>query len=296
MAGTDAAFDLFYARYHRRVRAFAYSLRPRDGDDVAQEAMLRAWASYATLDASRDPWPWLSAIVRNVARDRAARTDAVPLADVPVVTSDATGRIVERELLTAALGRLSSSDRAMLVLRECQEWTFDELSELLGRSPNTLRQQAYRARRRLAHAYTALGGRAGAVVWWLRRWRPPAAADVAAAVVAGAFLAAGPVPPPADARPAPATAGPEARGGTPAGPATPRAAPARPLQPARAARLVPPRPEARQVTVAARPPDGDRVGPASGDPVGHNGRGFGHRAATAPPESEPPICSLTALC
>ncbi|HVF04101.1 MAG TPA: sigma-70 family RNA polymerase sigma factor, partial [Frankiaceae bacterium] len=173
------AFGQLYARYHRRLRGLATHLYgAADAEDIAQEAMARAYASYATLDPDRDPWPWLVAIARNVARDRYARPRPVALADVPVAAPDATAGVEERLVVSAALGRLSAEDRGVLVLREWHELSFAELGRLLGRSPNALRQQVFRARRRLAAAYTDLGGRAVALAAW-PRWRAPGAAQVA---------------------------------------------------------------------------------------------------------------------
>jgi RNA polymerase sigma-70 factor (ECF subfamily) len=198
----DDSFDDFYARYAGRLLAFARSVYGRaDADDIAQEAMTRAWRSYDALDAGRDPWPWLTAIARNVARDRGGGPRALPLADVPARQPDSVGAVEERQVLRAALGRLSSADRDVLVLRELHDLTFDELATLTGRSPNTVRQQAFRARQRLRAAYASVGGRAGAFLTGLR-WRPWAEAQAAAAavVVAGA-LATGGAPPPDPATP-----------------------------------------------------------------------------------------------
>ena len=226
-------FEQFYARYHRRLLGFAIRAYGRaDADDLAQDAMVRAYASYARLDPGRDPWPWLVAIVRNVARDRYARPAAVPFADVPVGADDGPADVEERAMVRAALGRLSSGDRTVLVLREWHDLSFGELSGLLGRSPNTLRQQVLRARRRLADAYTSLGGRVPGLLAWVR-WRGPVAGQVAAAVVAGVVVTTPPATPP---RPAPAAVVPVERRDPGVVTAARRAAPERPLLPSRAAR------------------------------------------------------------
>jgi RNA polymerase sigma-70 factor (ECF subfamily) len=287
------AFDEFYARYHRRLRGFVAVLGVRDAEDVAQEAMVRAYASYAGLDQSRDPWPWLVAIARNVARDRWARPAPVPVEDVPVSVGDTTAEVDERDLVRAALGRLSSADRDVLVLREYHELTIDELSRLLGRSANAVRQQVFRARRRLAAAYTELGGRALGIATWLgQRWRDAAAAPVAAAA---ALVVGLPAMPPAEP-PRVVTAGPVARGGATTEPAAMRAAPARPLQPVRAARLVTPRAGVRDgARDAARAPRERAPVPRSrGASASVGTTQAGHQAETT--EHDAFVCALTALC
>ncbi|HWL38119.1 MAG TPA: sigma-70 family RNA polymerase sigma factor [Frankiaceae bacterium] len=290
----DVAFDELYARYRARLRRFAIAAYGRaDADDIVQEAMLRAYASFARYDRERDAWGWLTAIVRNVARDRAARPHPVPVPDVGGASADACADVAERHLVRTALGRLSESDRDVLVLRECEDLTFLELSALFGRSENTLRQQVFRARRRLAAAYTALGGRACGVLWWLRRWPEP----VAAAVVAGAVLAQAPAPPAAPAVRQEVAAGPAVRrSSAPAGPAAGRAAPGRPLQPARAARLVAPR--ADDVRPAATPAPHERE-PRPGDSPVEAEAGYGpvEKAYRAEYEDgQSGVCALTAVC
>ena len=292
-----AAFAEFYGRYPGRLRGFVVSVYgPADADDLAQDAMVRAYRSYARLDPERDPWPWLVAIVRNVARDRYARPAPVPLADVPVICADGTADVEERVVVRAALGRLSSADRRVLLLRECDELSFGELSRLLGRSPNTLRQQVFRARRRLAAAYTALGGRALGVLGWVR-WRTQAAGGLAAAVVTGAVIVTGqgpgePGPPP---RLAPAVTGPVADGGSPTGPVMRGAVPARPLlrsgtTPVRA-------PRATRRAAPERPPAATRpgtTGRADGVRVGADTTGYD--LASESQGGAGVVCAVAAVC
>jgi RNA polymerase sigma-70 factor (ECF subfamily) len=286
MADT-ATFADFYARYARRLHGFVVTVYGhRDADDVTQDAMLRAYAAYGRLDPERDPWPWLTTIARNVARNRHARSAAIPFADLPRPAPESTGEVEERHVVRAALGRLSPADRDVLVLREWHDYSFDELALLLGRSPDTLRQQALRARRRLADAYTALGGRAVGVACWLRRCWP--VADVATAVVVAGVLALhGGEPAP---RPAPGVAaGPAARTGTHAGPAVGRAAPFRPLQPSGAARSSVPEETPARAGRAAGP------APAAGDadvdagPANRAQLGLDRRGASV-------TCALSGAC
>jgi RNA polymerase sigma-70 factor (ECF subfamily) len=291
----DVAFDEIYARYRDRLRRFAIAAYGRaEADDIVQEAMLRAYASFARYDGQRDAWGWLTAIVRNVARDRAARPQPVPVPEVGGAAADACDDVAERHLVRTALGRLSESDRDVLVLRECEDLTFVELAALLGRSENTLRQQVFRARRRLAAAYTALGGRACGALWSLRRWPEP----VAAAVVAGAMLA--PAPPAAPPVRREVAAGPAVRrSSAPAGPAAWRAAPAQPLQPARAARLVAPRAEVVRPSPTAAPDGDERPANPGGVPPVDAGAGAtpaGHAHGSGQGKDPPALCVLTAAC
>lgn len=156
-------FDDFFARYHRRLVGYLRRVGGCDADDVAQETMIRALRSYERLDPDRDPWPWLVVVARRVAADsRLTTRDVAGVA--PGVMPDHADEVGERALMRTALGKLTAADRGVLVLRECHDLEIDELSHLLGRTPNAIRQQLFRARGRLARAYAGLTSRAGAVV------------------------------------------------------------------------------------------------------------------------------------
>jgi RNA polymerase sigma-70 factor (ECF subfamily) len=207
----DARFAEFYARYHGRLLGFAVDTwGPAEADDIAQETMARALAAYARLDPERDPWPWLAAVARNIARDHQRRRrviawvglDCDEVTDLVAADSphDAAADVEQRRLLRDALGNIAPGDRDVLVLRECHNVSFEELARMSGRTTNAVRQHAFRARRRLASEFTALGGRAlGAGTAVAARWvrarvgdlASPAAAQVATAALAGGLVLAG---------------------------------------------------------------------------------------------------------
>jgi RNA polymerase sigma-70 factor (ECF subfamily) len=251
----DARFAEFYARYHGRLLGFAVDTwGAADADDIAQETMARALAAFARLDPERDPWPWLAAVARNIARDHQRRRRVIAWVglDSDEVTGlvaadsphDAAADVEQRRLLRDALGNIAPGDRDVLVLRECHNVSFEELARMSGRTTNAVRQHAFRARRRLASEFTALGGRAlGAGAAVAARWvrarvggLASPAAQVAAAALAGGLVLAGGVGTGAGGSPSGGTAGAlggprsagavdAARAGEPARPAPAGAAP-----------------------------------------------------------------------
>ncbi|MDQ1710918.1 MAG: hypothetical protein QOE45_368 [Frankiaceae bacterium] len=206
-------FADFYTRYHGRLLGFAVDVwGVADADDIAQEAMARALAAYDTLDPARDPWPWLAAVAKNIARDHQRRRRLIAWVDLESdeVASlveadtpyDAAAGVEQRRLLRSALRNIAPEDRDVLLLRECHDVPFEELSRMYGRSANALRQQAFRARRRLADEFTALGGRAlglAAVTFARVRARAerfaalvvPSGGQVATAALAGGLVLGG---------------------------------------------------------------------------------------------------------
>jgi RNA polymerase sigma-70 factor (ECF subfamily) len=150
----DAAYTL--ARYLMRD--------PHDAEDAVQDACLRALRYFDTFRGG-DARAWLLAIVRNRClslrderrgrRDRSAvvfdemlhsdETDAEP-------TDAATLRMATREALDDALRRLPEEFREVIVLRELQEMSYREISEITGVRIGTVMSRLSRARQRLQHA------------------------------------------------------------------------------------------------------------------------------------------------
>ena len=68
----DEAPELFVERFQRRVYGLALTILAdsRAAEDVAQEALLRAWRNAGAFDPRRgSAWSWLSTITRNLAID-----------------------------------------------------------------------------------------------------------------------------------------------------------------------------------------------------------------------------------
>ena len=113
-----------------------------EAEDIAQEALLRAWKGRARFDGRADPKTWIFAIARNCWRDRLRRkrrrprehpmTEAMELTDTQPpphagLAREELGRAVRRALLT-----LPAEQREALALRESRGLKFRQVAEVLG--------------------------------------------------------------------------------------------------------------------------------------------------------------------
>ncbi|HLI15678.1 MAG TPA: RNA polymerase sigma factor [Acidimicrobiales bacterium] len=125
--GDEAATIEFVRRYQRRVFGLAYGiLRDVDlAEDVAQEAMVRAWRHAAVYDPRRAPASaWVLTITRNLALDRRrARHDAPTATDELVAlvahapaAEDHPPAVETLAGLRSALAGLPGDQRRALVL------------------------------------------------------------------------------------------------------------------------------------------------------------------------------------
>src|ERR1700681_4034352 len=162
-------YDLFYELvrpYERRVYAAALAIlrNETDAEDVAQEAVLKAFANIRQFRAEARFSTWLIQITVNEALMRRRRektivmegiddrreeeTDYAPrdFADWREIPSEALERKEVREKLTGALASLGQIYREVFVLRDIQQLSIEETSKALGISAAAVKTRLLRAR------------------------------------------------------------------------------------------------------------------------------------------------------
>jgi RNA polymerase sigma factor (sigma-70 family) len=165
-AGDQQAAAAFVRRFQRRAYGLARTIvgEPRDAEDVAQDAFLRAWRYAAGYDPRRGTvLTWLLTIVRNVAIDRMRLKPAEPL-DPDVLASklqleharearEEGSQLAEREHLREALAVLPVEQRRALLLAAYYGRTAREVAELegvpLGTAKTRIRSAMVRLRDRM---------------------------------------------------------------------------------------------------------------------------------------------------
>lgn len=145
----------------RRVclrHAYRYAGNRSDAEDIAQDALLRAWRRRATLRRAERREQWLATIVRNEAFRHSARPwpDLTPTVEEGRGTEDErVAAVVERVDLQAALDRLDERDRRLLAMRYEDDLTQAAIADLLGVPEGTVKVRLHRARDKLRRAYAA---------------------------------------------------------------------------------------------------------------------------------------------
>jgi RNA polymerase sigma-70 factor (ECF subfamily) len=170
-AGDDGAFQTLVVRYQRKVYAVALGI-VRDTDtawDVAQEAFVRAHGHLAGLEGDEAFLKWLFRITSHLAidavrRERRSLKDAVEdVAEADLVAGgegilstplglDPSDNLLRRELaarMATALGELPEIHREILVLREVEGLSYEELAERLGIQKGTVMSRLFHARKKM---------------------------------------------------------------------------------------------------------------------------------------------------
>ena len=134
-----------------------YASNTSEAEDIAQEALLRAWRRRSTLREAGSRKQWLAAIVRNEAFRYYSRPRPDPTDEVEGLRSAArtrsVGSTVDRADLQAALEGLSERERVLLSLRYEEDLTQPAIAARLGIPEGTVKVQLHRARLKLRRAY-----------------------------------------------------------------------------------------------------------------------------------------------
>jgi RNA polymerase sigma-70 factor (ECF subfamily) len=167
MTGHDWLAERFEEnRGHLRAVAYRMLGSVNEADDAIQETWLRLSRSDAS--AIENLGGWLTTVVARVCLDmlraRTSRREESMTKHAPEpVASRQVGSDPEREALLAdsvgiallvVLDRLAPAERLAFVLHDMFDVPFEEIAEIVGRSPDAARQLASRARRRVQGADT----------------------------------------------------------------------------------------------------------------------------------------------
>lgn len=191
-ATATAELDVRLERHRVELTGYCYRMLGSsfEAEDAVQDTMIRAWRSYEKFEGRSSLRSWLYRIATNVCLDmltagnKRARpmdlSDSTPLAQAalsprpdntwlePVpdarvlpTTDDPAEAAVAKESVrlafVAALQKLPSKQRAVLILREVLAWKASEVAELLDTSVASVNSALQRARATLAE-----GGRLAA--------------------------------------------------------------------------------------------------------------------------------------
>jgi RNA polymerase sigma-70 factor, ECF subfamily len=170
--GTEAAFEELVRRHQQRVFALVAGIlhRPDDVEDVAQQVFLKAYLGIKRFDQRAAFSTWLYKIAVNECWDYLRKRKVRPLvyeADLSeeqvsrldgIVSSARpperpSARAEAREILEQMLAALPEQDRQLLVLKEIEGFSVQELAEILNLNVNTVKVRLFRARGRIMDTY-----------------------------------------------------------------------------------------------------------------------------------------------
>ena len=166
--GDVNAFELLVAAYEKNVFNVALQMvgNREDAQDMAQEAFLKAYNSLSSFRGDSKFSSWLYRIVSNVCLDFKRRQGRRPSSSLTVEDdegetleldiadeSQSPEALLERKLTREAVRRglasLPDEQRQILLLREIQGLSYEEIAEAMDLEPGTVKSRIFRARKKL---------------------------------------------------------------------------------------------------------------------------------------------------
>lgn len=167
--GDREAFGGLVEKYQRRIFSVVFHLvRQRDVvEDLAQEIFFKVFRSIRSYDFRASFPAWLSRVAVNHCYDylrkiRASRVSYMGQlpeesrrqlearrADREDGRVDAEQQAALRDLVSKLLDRAPPDDRVMLVLKEVEGMSVEEISERMQLKPSTVKVRLHRARKRM---------------------------------------------------------------------------------------------------------------------------------------------------
>ena len=165
--GSHAAFEALVRRYSDRAFRAAYRVvrDEAEAEDVLQEALIKAYRALRNFESRSSFYTWLYRIVVNLALDRRRRSKAgvslewddnvarqidarVPRsADADPELTSMRGEV--RKLVAEGIQGLPDGQREVLLLREVDGLSYEEIAETMQISKGTVMSRLHYARKKM---------------------------------------------------------------------------------------------------------------------------------------------------
>src|SRR5437588_8555296 len=170
-ARDELAFREIVDRYQAKVFSIIYGiLRNRnDAEDIAQQVFAKVYFSIKSFDFRSSLLTWIYKITVNECYDylRKKRVrklvyesdfsadESVRMENSEPATDHAPAvdqRLAQHDLILKLLSKISQEDRSLILLKEVEGHSVEDLSQITGMNENTIKVKLFRARQKLVKA------------------------------------------------------------------------------------------------------------------------------------------------
>ena len=164
LAGEQDNYRYLIERHQRAVYNAAYRLlgNPDESADIAQDTFLRAYQALDRYQPDKPIAPWLCRIAINLALNRLKQRrptlslddqqEGQPAREVADVSAEPQAHILQaekHETLRRAILALPPAQRVVIELRHFQEYSYEEIANMLNNSISSVKSRLFRARKNL---------------------------------------------------------------------------------------------------------------------------------------------------
>ena len=148
--------------------ALRLARRPAEAEDLTQEVFLQAWKSFDRFERGTNARAWLYKILWNVFQQKLRKKVPIPLGAEgeerlaeTLAAEEPTPTEIRDEDVAAALEKLSSEHREIVLLSDLEEFTYKEIADILKIPIGTVMSRLSRARAALRGSLRETAERAG---------------------------------------------------------------------------------------------------------------------------------------
>jgi RNA polymerase sigma-70 factor (ECF subfamily) len=176
-ARDELAFREIVDRYQNKVYSIIYGIlrNHNDAEDIAQQVFAKVYFSISNFDFRSSLLTWIYKITVNECYDYLRKKRVRKLVYESDFTEDDAHKmesgvavdkapandeaLARRDLVLKLLEKVSKEDRDLMMLKEVEGHSVEELSQMTGMNENTIKVKLFRARQKLLKAAQRLTGK-----------------------------------------------------------------------------------------------------------------------------------------
>ncbi|MEJ7623295.1 MAG: RNA polymerase sigma factor [Pyrinomonadaceae bacterium] len=160
-AGSIAAFEVVYERYHRRTYSLCLRMTssPTEAEDLTQEVFIQLFRKIGSFRGDSAFSTWLHRLTvnqvlmhfrrRSVKSERTSEDGEMPEQTVTGSANPNRMQVIDRIALKHAIAQLPNGYRNVFILHDINGYEHEEVSRLMGISVGTSKSQLHKARLKL---------------------------------------------------------------------------------------------------------------------------------------------------
>ena len=181
-AGDESAFREIVERYQSKVFSIIHGIvrQRNDVEDIAQQVFAKVYLSLKSFDFRSSLITWIYKITVNECFDYLRKRKVRKLVYESDLSEDEVRRVentepnidrqdpadtslARRDYILKLLSRVSEEERMLLMMKEVEGYSVEELAEKTGMNENTIKVKLFRARQKLVKAAQRLDRAPGLV-------------------------------------------------------------------------------------------------------------------------------------
>jgi len=181
-AGEEAAFREIVEKYQSKVFSIIHGIvrQRNDVEDIAQQVFAKVYLSIRNFDFRSSLITWIYKITVNECFDYLRKKKVRKLVYESDLSEDEVRRVensdpaverqpaadlnlARRDYVVKLLSRVSEEERMLLMMKEVEGYSVEELAAMSGMNENTIKVKLFRARQKLVKAAQRLDKAPGAI-------------------------------------------------------------------------------------------------------------------------------------